>query len=69
MPDTGTLFFNIINIVESKRPPVLLLENVKNLKSHDKGRTWTVIKNSLDEQQYWVSDKVLDAADSAFPTS
>jgi DNA (cytosine-5)-methyltransferase 1 len=63
----GTLFFNIINIVEIKRPPVLLLENVKNLKSHDQGRTWKVIHDSLDEQQYWVFDKVLDAADFGVP--
>jgi DNA (cytosine-5)-methyltransferase 1 len=63
----GTLFFNIINIVEIKRPPVLLLENVKNLKSHDQGRTWKVVHDSLDEQQYWVFDKVLDAADFGVP--
>lgn len=63
----GTLFFDIINIVEIKRPPVLVLENVKNLKSHDQGRTWKVIKSSLEEQEYWVFDKVLDAADFGVP--
>lgn len=63
----GTLFFDVINIVEIKRPPVLVLENVKNLKSHDQGRTWTVIKNSLDEQNYWVFDNVLDASNYGVP--
>jgi DNA (cytosine-5)-methyltransferase 1 len=63
----GTLFFDIINIVEIKRPPVLVLENVKNLKSHDQGRTWAVIKSNLEEQDYWLFDEVLDAADFGVP--
>ena len=40
----GNLFFTILDIVKSKRPPVLFLENVKNLKSHDKGKTWKIIQ-------------------------
>lgn len=63
----GTLFFDIINIVEIKRPPVLVLENVKNLRSHDQGRTWQVIKSNLEEQDYWLFDQVLDAADFGVP--
>lgn len=63
----GNLFFDIINIVEVKRPPVLVLENVKNLKSHDQGRTWKVIKSSLEEQEYWVFTEILDAADFGVP--
>ena len=63
----GTLFFDVINIIEMKRPPVVVLENVKNLKSHDQGRTWTVIKSSLEEQEYWVFDQVLDAEDFGVP--
>ncbi len=63
----GTLFFDIVNIVEVKRPPVLVLENVKNLKSHDQGRTWKVIRSNLEELKYWVFDKVLDAADFGVP--
>jgi DNA (cytosine-5)-methyltransferase 1 len=58
----GTLFFNIVSIVEAKRPPVLFLENVKNLQSHDKGRTWITIRESLREQGYTVYHKVIDAA-------
>ncbi len=63
----GTLFFDVINIIEMKRPPVVVLENVKNLKSHDQGRTWQVIQSSLQEQQYWVFHDVLDAADFGVP--
>lgn len=63
----GTLFFDIVNIIEVRRPPVLVLENVKNLKSHDQGRTWQVIKSNLEELNYWVFDKVLDAAGFGVP--
>ena len=58
----GTLFFNIATIAEIKRPPVLLLENVKNLKSHDEGRTWKTINETLEELGYWVFFDVIDAA-------
>jgi DNA (cytosine-5)-methyltransferase 1 len=57
----------VINIVEMKRPPVVVLENVKNLRSHDQGRTWKVIKSNLEEQEYWVFDEVLDASDFGVP--
>lgn len=62
-PTQGTLFFHVAKIVETKRPPVLLLENVKNLKSHDKKRTWSVIKDKLESLNYVVFDKIIDAAD------
>jgi DNA (cytosine-5)-methyltransferase 1 len=58
----GTLFFHVANIVEVKRPPVLILENVKNLLSHDKKRTWQVIKSTLEELDYVVFHKIIDAA-------
>lgn len=62
----GTLFFNIVNIVNAKRevgkaPKVLLLENVKGLKNHDKGRTLKVILETLDELGYNVDFQVLNA--------
>lgn len=57
----GTLFFTLAKIIEKKRPPVLLLENVKNLQSHDKGRTWQVIRSTLEELNYWVFAKIIDA--------
>lgn len=58
----GTLFFNIVSIVEVKRPPVLFLENVKNLQSHDNGRTWKTIYEALTDLEYAVNFKVIDAA-------
>jgi DNA (cytosine-5)-methyltransferase 1 len=58
----GTLFFNIVSIAEVKRPPVLFLENVKNLQSHDGRRTWNTIKGSLEEIGYRVYSEILDAA-------
>ena len=59
--DQGNLFFSIMNIVDAKRPPVLILENVKNLRSHDKGNTWTVIRECIEDRDYVVYDKVIDA--------
>lgn len=59
----GNLFFQLATIIEAKRPPVLFLENVKNLQSHDKGRTWKVIHDVLERDlRYWVFHKIIDAA-------
>lgn len=52
----GTLFFDVARILAAKRPACFLLENVKNLKSHDGGRTFKVITETLDELGYWVAD-------------
>jgi DNA (cytosine-5)-methyltransferase 1 len=59
----GTLFFHLADIIETTRPPVVLLENVKNLRSHDKGKTWETIHGRLCELGYVVFSKVIDAAD------
>ncbi len=56
----GTLFFDICRILKAKRPKAFLLENVKNLKSHDKGNTYKVIRESLDELDYEIFDAILD---------
>ena len=56
----GTLFFDVCRILKEKRPKAFMLENVKNLCSHDKGRTFQVIKESLDELGYKVFYSVLD---------
>ncbi|MEY2906037.1 MAG: (cytosine-5-)-methyltransferase [Verrucomicrobiota bacterium] len=58
----GNLFFEIANILEFHRPAAFVLENVKNLKSHDKGRTFEIIVNTLtDALGYRVYYKVIDA--------
>jgi DNA (cytosine-5)-methyltransferase 1 len=56
----GTLFFDVVRILNKKRPRAFLLENVKNLRSHDGGRTWNVITGALDELDYTVFSEVLD---------
>jgi DNA (cytosine-5)-methyltransferase 1 len=57
----GTLFFRIADILEKKRPKAFMLENVKNLYSHDKGNTFRVIEGALQELGYEVVSDVLDA--------
>lgn len=63
----GTLFFEIARIVEQKHPRLLLLENVKGLLSHDKGRTFGTIINTLDELGYDVQWQVLNSKDFGVP--
>lgn len=57
----GNLFFDIARILKEKKPPAFMLENVKNLISHDKGNTFKVIMGILDDLGYKVSYKVIDA--------
>jgi DNA (cytosine-5)-methyltransferase 1 len=57
----GTLFFDIARIIEYKRPKAFMLENVKNLVSHDKKKTFKVIVETLTELGYSIYYKVLDA--------
>jgi len=52
----GTLFFDIVEILDAKRPHAFLLENVKNLVSHDRGNTFRVIMQSLRDLGYVVGD-------------
>jgi len=57
----GTLFFDVRRIIAAKRPAAFLLENVKNLVSHDKGNTFRVIRRVLEEELgYHIHCKVLD---------
>src|SRR5690625_3838882 len=58
----GTLFFDIARIIRAKRPRAFLLENVKNLRSHDRGRTFRVILKTLREELgYAVTTRVINA--------
>lgn len=58
----GTLFFDVARIIDEKRPRAFLLENVKNLRTHDKGKTFTVIRKTLENDLgYYVFYKVIDA--------
>lgn len=59
----GTLFFDVCRILKYKRPKAFMLENVKNLCSHDKGRTFKVITDSLRELEYKIFFKIVDGQD------
>lgn len=56
----GTLFFDVADIISRHRPKAFYLENVKNLVSHDRGRTFKVIAETLEELDYSIHYRVLD---------
>lgn len=57
----GTLFHEIVRILKEKKPDAFFLENVKNLENHDKGRTFTIIKETLEALGYSFYYKVINA--------
>lgn len=59
----GTLFFEIVRILKEKKPNVVFLENVKNLVSHDNGKTFKKIIETLKELKYYVKYKILNACE------
>lgn len=63
----GTLFYHIARILAEKRPKAFLLENVKQLRGHNRGKTLEIIKNVLFELDYCVHIDVLRAADFGVP--
>ena len=63
----GTLFFNIEEILRIKQPYAFLLENVKQLRTHDQGKTFTTIIKSIESLGYFIHSKVLNALDFGLP--
>ena len=63
----GTLFFEIARCIQEKQPRLFLLENVKGLLSHDKGKTFGVILNTLDELGYDLQWQVLNSKNFGVP--
>lgn len=63
----GTLFFEVERILKAKRPKAFMLENVRNLVAHDKGKTYQVIRTHLEALGYNVYAKVLNALDYGVP--
>lgn len=63
----GTLFYNIEIILKAKRPPAFLLENVKQLRTHDKGKTFKIIEEHLKNLGYHIYTTVLNALDFGLP--
>ena len=55
------MFYDIVRILKAKRPEAFLLENVKNLKSYDKGGTFKIISEALKELDYITFDQIIDA--------
>ena len=58
--DRGNLFFRILDILKERKPEAIMLENVKNLKGHDKGNTFKVIKEELEKLGYHIKTEVLN---------
>ena len=63
----GTLFFDIARILKQKKPSAFLLENVKQLLTHDQGKTFAVIQEQLSRLGYTTYHKVLNALDFGLP--
>lgn len=63
----GTLFFDVARIVEFHKPKVVFCENVKNLVNHDRGKTFKIIKNTLNDLGYRVFYKVINSKDFGVP--
>lgn len=65
--ERGQMFFRIMDMVNSRHPRYVLLENVKNLKNHDKGNTIAVIKSELENAGYTVKMDVFNSNDFGLP--
>lgn len=63
----GTLFFDIERILKEKKPKVVVLENIKHFKSHDKGNTLKVVLTALQELGYTTNWQVLNTKDFGVP--
>ena len=60
--ERANVFWKILSIIDFHKPSCVILENVKNLVSHDEGKTFETIKNSLTQRGYYICFKVLDTA-------
>lgn len=67
----GHIFFDICNIIKHHHPKYIILENVRNLSTHDKGNTWNIIKDNLDELNYYTYKNpiILNTLDFGIPQS
>lgn len=65
----GTVFFKLMEIIDAKKPDIVFLENVTNLVRHDKGKTYEVIRTSLEKAGYHISPVILDSSYFGIPQS
>lgn len=63
----GNLFYDILKIIDAKVPSMCILENVKNLKTHDSGNTYKTIEKELLSRGYVITSKVINSADYGSP--
>ncbi|MGL5508295.1 MAG: DNA (cytosine-5-)-methyltransferase [Microcoleaceae cyanobacterium] len=63
----GTLFFQVVRIIEWHQPPVIFLENVKNLVRHDQGKTFDIVIKTLESLGYQVFHQIFNASDFGLP--
>lgn len=63
----GNLFYDILKIIDAKQPPMCILENVKNLETHDNGNTYATIERELKARGYQVTSNVLNSANYGSP--
>ena len=61
--ERGDLFFELLRMIEAKKPKAIFVENVKNMVSHDHGNTFKVIREALTENNYFIKWKVLNGKD------
>ena len=65
--EKGNLFNDILKIIDAKNPPMCILENVKNLKTHDNGNTYNTIVRELKNRGYLITSKVINASEYGSP--
>jgi len=65
--ERGQLFYRVMDMIVLKNPSIVFLENVKNLRSHDDGNTFDIIKKELEDKGYIVKDKILNATEFGIP--
>ncbi len=63
----GTLFYEYARLVDEMQPKVFIYENVRGLKTHDKGKTWKIMQKTFDDLGYSIYQDVLNAADYGVP--
>jgi DNA (cytosine-5)-methyltransferase 1 len=65
--EKGNLFYEILKIIDAKTPKMCILENVKNLKTHDNGNTYKTIETELVKRNYIITSKIINSADYGSP--
>ena len=65
--EKGNLFYDILKIIDAKTPRMCILENVKNLKTHDNGNTYKAIETELLKRDYIITSKIINSADYGSP--